>query len=475
MIYINHSGGYSVYKGLIRSNQSTIGIIQRLSDVVLLLGTLWLSVWLSGYLWGDNYEVAALGGVLGYYFLAELNGLYSSWRTSSFYSELNSVLEIWFWVVVGFLLIAFVGKISISYSRQAMLTWFILAPISIGLWRGLIRALLRELRHFGFNIRRVAIVGANDLGRQLAKNLATQSWMGMEIVGFYDDEVKRDTQFDSISVAGNLEALIEDGKQGKIDCIYITLPMHAEDEIKKLLTDLGDAAVAVYLIPDLFVFELLHSRWQSIGGLPAISIYGTPLHGVGGMLKRVEDVILSLLIFVVIAIPMLMIAVGVKLTSPGPALFKQRRYGLGGESIWVWKFRTMTVCEEDTSFKQAQRNDGRITRFGAFLRRTSLDELPQFINVLQGQMSIVGPRPHPILLNEQFRLRIPKYMLRHLVKPGITGWAQINGFRGETDTLEKMEKRIEHDLFYIENWSLWLDIKIIIITIVKGFVDNNAY
>jgi putative colanic acid biosynthesis UDP-glucose lipid carrier transferase len=251
--------------------------------------------------------------------------------------------------------------------------------------------------------------------------------------------------------------------------------MHAEDEIKKLLTDLGDAAVAVYLIPDLFVFELLHSRWQSIGGLPAISIYGTPLHGVGGMLKRVEDVILSLLIFVVIAIPMLMIAVGVKLTSPGPALFKQRRYGLGGESIWVWKFRTMTVCEEDTSFKQAQRNDGRITRFGAFLRRTSLDELPQFINVLQGQMSIVGPRPHPILLNEQFRLRIPKYMLRHLVKPGITGWAQINGFRGETDTLEKMEKRIEHDLFYIENWSLWLDIKIIIITIVKGFVDNNAY
>jgi putative colanic acid biosynthesis UDP-glucose lipid carrier transferase len=189
----------------------------------------------------------------------------------------------------------------------------------------------------------------------------------------------------------------------------------------------------------------------------------------------VEDVILGLVILVVIAVPMLIIGLGVKLSSPGPILFKQRRYGLGGENIWVWKFRTMTVCEDDASYKQTKRDDNRVTRFGAFLRRTSLDEFPQFINVLQGQMSVVGPRPHPIMLNEEFRQRVPKYMLRHVVKPGITGWAQINGFRGETDTLEKMEKRIDYDLYYIENWSLWFDLKIVFLTIFKGFVSNNAY
>jgi len=396
-------------------------------------------------------------------------------RGASFLYELKCVIWTWFWVVQAFLLIAFVTKLSTDYSRQAMLTWFVLAPVTIGLWRWSILILLRNLRYFGFNIRRVAIFGAGDLGRRLMQTIHSNSGMGLEVVGFYDDKLKPDTQLDSVPVLGDLESLVEDGKNGRLDRIYIALPLCAEKRIKDILSGLADTAVTVYMVPDMFVFELLHSRWQNIGGLPVISIYGTPLHGLGGLLKRVEDVILGLVILVAIAVPMLIIGLGVKLSSPGPILFKQRRYGLGGENIWVWKFRTLKVCEDDKSFTPVSGDDHRITKLGNFLRRTSLDEFPQFINVLQGQMSVVGPRPHPIKLNEDFRRRVPKYMLRHVVKPGITGWAQINGFRGETDTLEKMEKRIDYDLYYIENWSLWFDIKIIILTIFKGFVNKNAY
>jgi putative colanic acid biosynthesis UDP-glucose lipid carrier transferase len=461
--------------GFIRTHQSTIDVIQRFSDAGLLVGTLWLSVWLSGYQWAEREEVAALAGVLVFYFLAEMNGLYASWRSTSFSSELRCLIWTLFWMVLILLLFAFVGKVSEAYSRQVMLTWFVLAVLGIGLWRESIRFILRNLRYFGFNTRRVAIVGANDLGKKLAHTIRTHPWMGFSIVGFYDDKLKPGTSFDSVEVLGNLQALMEDRKKGRIDCVYITLPMKAEAQIRELLSKLADSAIIVYLVPDLFVFELLHSRLQDVGGLPVVSIYGTPLVGMSALLKRVEDIILSLLILVIIAVPMIFIALGVKLSSPGPILFKQRRYGLGGENIWVWKFRSMTVCEDDEKMRQATRNDKRVTPFGRFLRRTSLDELPQFINVLQGQMSVVGPRPHAIIHNEQYRHLIHGYMLRHVVKPGITGWAQINGFRGETDTLEKMKNRIDYDLFYIENWSLWLDVKIVFLTIFKGFVGKNAY
>jgi putative colanic acid biosynthesis UDP-glucose lipid carrier transferase len=212
-----------------------------------------------------------------------------------------------------------------------------------------------------------------------------------------------------------------------------------------------------------------------VGDIPTVSIHETPFYGVDGWVKRVEDIVLSSVILALIAIPMLIIATGVKFSSPGPVIFRQRRYGLSGQEIEVWKFRSMTVCENGDDVRQATKCDPRITAFGAFLRRTSLDELPQFINVLQGRMSIVGPRPHAIAHNEEYRKLISGYMLRHKVKPGITGWAQINGWRGETESLDKMRNRVEHDLTYIRNWSLWLDIKIILVTALKGFCGKNAY
>ena len=223
------------------------------------------------------------------------------------------------------------------------------------------------------------------------------------------------------------------------------------------------------------MFELLHARSESINGLASISIFDSPMDGASRVVKRVEDIVLSSLILLMIALPLVLIAIAIKLTSPGPVLFRQRRYGLDGRPIMVWKFRSMSVQENGDNVRQATRNDARITPLGAFLRRTSLDELPQFFNVLRGDMSIVGPRPHAVAHNEQYRKQVSGYMLRHKVKPGITGWAQINGWRGETDTLDKMQKRVEFDLEYIEHWSIWLDIKIILLTLFKGFLNKNAF
>ncbi|HIG8681784.1 TPA: undecaprenyl-phosphate glucose phosphotransferase, partial [Klebsiella pneumoniae] len=228
------------------------------------------------------------------------------------------------------------------------------------------------------------------------------------------------------------------------------------------------------LIPDVFTFNILQSRTEEVNGIPVVPIFETPLNGINMVLKRLEDIILSVVILTLISPILIIISLCVKLTSPGPIIFKQTRYGMDGKPIKVWKFRTMVVMEND-NVTQATKNDVRVTKVGRFLRRTSLDELPQFFNVLFGGMSIVGPRPHAVIHNEQYRSLIEGYMLRHKVKPGITGWAQINGWRGETDTLEKMEKRVEYDLEYIREWSIWLDIRIIFLTIFKGFIGKAAY
>lgn len=241
------------------------------------------------------------------------------------------------------------------------------------------------------------------------------------------------------------------------------------------MNEFSDTTVDVFLVPDLFSYSSHISQLRMFGNIQTISIFTSPFEGEGAVLKRIEDIVLGAF-FTLVSLPvMLAVAIGIKLTSPGPVLFKQNRYGLNGKQIPVWKFRTMRVMENSAVVTQATRNDPRITRFGAFLRKTSLDELPQFFNVLQGTMSIVGPRPHAVAHNEQYRVLVENYMIRHKVKPGITGLAQIHGFRGETDTIDKMEKRIQYDLEYIQSWSLLLDIKIVFLTFFRGFVGKNAF
>jgi putative colanic acid biosynthesis UDP-glucose lipid carrier transferase len=266
-----------------------------------------------------------------------------------------------------------------------------------------------------------------------------------------------------------------DARAGRVDIVYVALPLRAEARIRGLIESLADTTATVHVVADVLLSDLMQSRISSVGEVPVIDVFDHPFHGVNGTLKRIEDIVLGLMILGIIALPMAIIAAAIKLTSKGPVLFRQRRYGLNGEQITVLKFRTMTVSEDGPQVTQATKNDSRITPLGAFLRRTSLDELPQFFNVLGGHMSIVGPRPHAVAHNEQYRRLISGYMLRHKVKPGITGWAQVNGWRGETDTLEKMQKRIQHDLVYIRNWALFLDIQIIFLTVFGRAVRRNAY
>jgi putative colanic acid biosynthesis UDP-glucose lipid carrier transferase len=274
---------------------------------------------------------------------------------------------------------------------------------------------------------------------------------------------------------GDFDRLVADARAGKIDIVYVALPLRAEPRIRHLVAALADTTATVHVVADVLLTELMQSRFSMVGEVPVIDVFDHPFHGVDGTLKRIEDFVLGTIILSIIAIPMAVIAVAIKLTSKGPVLFRQRRYGLNGQEIHVLKFRTMTVAEDGTKVTQATKNDARITKLGAFLRRTSLDELPQFFHVITGEMSIVGPRPHAVAHNEQYRRLIPGYMLRHKVKPGITGWAQVNGWRGETDTLEKMEKRVQHDLAYIRNWALFFDLRIIFLTIFGRSVRKNAY
>ncbi|GMG87742.1 undecaprenyl-phosphate glucose phosphotransferase [Biformimicrobium ophioploci] len=327
-------------------------------------------------------------------------------------------------------------------------------------------------------VYRACIIGSNSVAFRLADELTEHSSPDVQFLGFYDSFVDMsgpDGLKAPSKVAGSDSDAISAAREGIINIVYITLPLREEIRIRKLLTGLSDTTATVHIVSDLFSETTLHTRRKTVGSTNLLSLHDTPIQGPNILLKRTEDVLLSGLILTLVMPLMLCIAAAIKCTSKGPILFKQRRNGLDGKIIPVWKFRSMTSTENGTDVRQASRNDPRVTTIGRFLRRTSLDELPQFFNVLQGHMSIVGPRPHAVAHNEEYRAQINGYMLRHKVKPGITGWAQINGFRGETDTLEKMQGRIALDLEYIRNWSVWLDLKIILLTLVKGFSGKNAY
>jgi putative colanic acid biosysnthesis UDP-glucose lipid carrier transferase len=463
-------------EGFLRPYQSRISLLQRLLDAGWICFALWISHRLYLGKSADYNVVLAVLSVACFYFFAASRGLYASWRVGGLVDEITDLLIAWGEVVVVLVMLAFISKTSANLSRFAISVWFILTPFGLIMARMFVRMFLREIRRAGKNTRTLAIIGANAQGVRLIEKSLNVPWMGMKPLGIYDDAVI-DPASDVIRsyLKGGVADLIREAREGKVDYVYIVLSMQDEGRIIELVNAFADTTASVYVVPDMFVSDLLHARWTSFHGIPAIRVYETPFMGVDGWVKRMEDLFLGVLFFAIAAIPMVVIGVAIKLTSPGPAIFRQRRYGLNGEIVDIWKFRTMTVCEDSENVPQAKKNDARITTLGKFLRRTSLDEFPQLVNVLQGRMSLVGPRPHAVAHNEQYRKLIHGYMLRHKVKPGITGWAQVNGWRGETDTLGKMEKRIDYDLEYIRNWSLWLDIKIILLTLFRGFLGKNAY
>jgi len=384
----------------------------------------------------------------------------------------NSVVNLltaWLAVFVALVVLMYMTKTGAEFSRQWVGMWTVLAFIVLIAARvGALWLLGVAYTRAGFG-RRIVIAGAGVLGREVARRLRESPSAGFNVVAFFDDNpTLRSSDIEGIPVQGTVDQIKDIVRSLPLDQVWIALPLRAEERIKLLLRDLAPMNVEVRFVPDIYGFTLLNHSVKEVSGLPVVNLTESPLTGLKGALKWLEDKVLAILILLVIWPVMLVVALGVKLTSPGPVLFRQRRSGLDNREIVVWKFRTMSVDQQPMpGLPQARKDDPRVTRFGAFLRRTSLDELPQFINVLLGDMSIVGPRPHAFWLDEFYLDKIPTYLLRSWIKPGITGWAQVCGWRGETDETWKMEMRVQHDLYYIENWSLGLDIYIILLTLFR--------
>ncbi len=463
---------------LCRQEAVSPALALKLLDALSIIGGLWLLVsWIPEFN-SKSTIVVSLIAIGLFNIFAEIVGLYRRWHGLGFYKEIGCTCLAWASTIAGLTLLGRFSIYSTEISGPAIAWWFLLtlaSSLSVRVW---IRWFNRYQASKGIGTRKFAVVGINELGIQLTHNVMVTPDLRLTFSGFYDDrpidrlcELPEDIDRNE----GKIQSLIESAKSGEIQVVFITLPMRAEERIRSIISELTDTTASVYIVPDLFVFQMLNSRWTDIQGLPVVSVFENPLFGVDGFLKRLLDISVAAVALLITGLPMMLIALAVKLTSKGPILFMQKRYGLDGKQIDVWKFRSMTVCENGDKVVQAKKNDKRLTLIGGFLRQSSLDELPQIFNVLSGQMSLVGPRPHANSHNEYYRKQIEGYMLRHKVKPGMTGLAQVNGCRGETETLDKMEARIRFDHSYIRDWSIWLDIKIMFKTLFVVFSRQNAY
>ena len=382
------------------------------------------------------------------------------------------------WVMlIGILALCGYATRSLHYFEDdVLLYWVVATPILqwLAVWIG--KLVVQNLSARPDSRRRAVVVGAGLLGVKVARALTDSEDYGVDFVGYFDDRIDERLHADATTQRlGGLKDVARYCTEHGVREVYITLPLGSQPRIVELLEQVQGTTASLFFVPDVFGISIIQGRLQDMNGVPVVGICETPFTGTNELVKRISDIVLASLILLLITPVLIGIAIGVKLSSPGPVIFSQRRNGLDGGEIVVYKFRSMTTQDNGSVVPQAIKGDARVTPFGAFIRRTSMDELPQFVNVLQGRMSIVGPRPHAVAHNEQYRQLIKAYMVRHKVKPGITGWAQVNGHRGETDTIEKMQARVEYDLEYLRNWSLGLDLQIIVRTIRLLFFDRHAY
>ncbi len=405
--------------------------------------------------------------------------IYESVRTKGFWQHLQTLVKAILVVLLLLAGLAFLTKLGGEFSREWFIYWAGFSIVLLLLFRSTLLLSLRFMRAHRWNERQVIIIGAGELGVNLAEALQEAMWTGFRIHAILDDHIEdKPSQVCGIPIVSmpkDMDTYLASTPE-PIDEIWLALPLSAEARVKKLLHELRYRTVTIRLVLDIFGFGLFKHSLTNLAGFPALNLNTSPMIGINRLIKAIEDRVVAGLILILISPLLLLIALSVKLSSKGPVFFKQLRHGWDGQIITIYKFRTMFEhAEPEGQVTQATANDKRVTPLGRFLRKTSLDELPQFINVLQGRMSIVGPRPHAVSHNEFYKESIEAYMQRHKVKPGITGWAQVNGWRGETETLEKMEKRVEYDLYYIDHWSLAFDLKIILLTILQGFINKNAY
>jgi putative colanic acid biosynthesis UDP-glucose lipid carrier transferase len=453
-----------------------VAMLQAVAPAVIAVGSLYVVLFAYGVPLDQRYHYMGV--------LVALLALLLPRPPRTFQSQLHTtavpiamgVVARWMALLVALLVIGYATKFSAHYSRRAMTTWALLAPTLIVVVTLALNEIMRRFLLDPGNARKTVLAGCTESSIALAKRLSRATEYGMDVVGFFDDRGAERLGIDGgVQLLGKLSDLAAYVQEHDIEVIFIALPVKQVSRVMDLVEELRDTTASIYYLPDLILFDLIQARSIVIDGIPAVSMCETPFFGYRAIAKRVTDVLISGSVLILAAPLMILIALLVRLSSPGPIIFRQRRYGLNGEEIIVYKFRTMTVTEDGAAVTQATRQDPRTTRVGRFLRRYSLDELPQLINVLAGPMSLVGPRPHAVAHNETYRKLIKGYMVRHKVKPGITGLAQVNGLRGETRTLEQMEARVRYDLEYLRNWSFELDIEILLKTAVRVFNDGKAF
>jgi len=464
-------------RGLLQEHALLLSLINRILDVVLVAATGFVSLTMVFHktIVSTTYFHYVLLALIFVVLIFPYFNIYTSWRGYRLIFQLRALVLAWCTVMIFLVLTVFLLGPEYTISRHWIILWSALALMVLGGFRVGIKLSLDLLRKHGWNQRRILVIGSSTITEKVIQSILSSTWMGLKIVGVFDDKATA-AEILGYKIQALPEKLSDYVDQEKIDEIWITKTLAEEESIKHILYELRHSLISIKLVPDIAEFRLINHPLGEVAELPILELGRSPMSGPSHYVKALEDIILSTLILVLVSPLMLIIAVAIKLSSPGPVLFKQERHGWNGEPMNIYKFRTMKLHTDDPEWvTQATKHDSRVTRLGRFLRKTSLDELPQFINVLQGRMSIVGPRPHAVQHNEYYRELIQSYMQRHRVKPGLTGWAQVNGWRGETDTLEKMKMRVEYDLYYIENWSLWFDIKIIIFTLMRGFWDKNAY
>ncbi|MFC5462405.1 undecaprenyl-phosphate glucose phosphotransferase [Massilia niabensis] len=452
-----------------------ISFFQRVLDPLIIMGALYV----SSIAFEEPFSGYSLVLMILAFFISSAVyqhiDPYRTWRSGRMLAYTRDIVFGWC-VTIGVLY--FLGSASglkYYYDERVLLAWVIATPAALLASHIVVRRAAGGPDR-SREVRSVVVVGANEVGVKFAGICDRHPNLFMQMHGFFDDRAgARHAPGLHHPLLGKMSELSQYVRIHNIKLIFVSQPISAQPRIRHLIDELQDTTASVYFLPDVYVFDLMQARFDTVGGMPVIAICETPFMGLNSMIKRASDIVLGSLILIALAPLMLAVAVAVKSTSPGPVIFRQRRYGLYGEEILVYKFRSMRVLDDGGKIVQASRDDPRVTPVGRFLRRTSLDELPQFVNVLQGSMSIVGPRPHAVAHNEQYRKLIKGYMLRHKVKPGITGWAQVNGLRGETTTLDKMEARIQFDLDYLRNWSVWLDLWIILKTIRVILTRENAF
>jgi putative colanic acid biosynthesis UDP-glucose lipid carrier transferase len=429
--------------------------------------------------WGEPfYGPYVLVGVFAFLGIADLLDVMPLRITPLAVMALRSFIDISVrWAVLMIFLYALLDVSSLGhyFSKPVLMTWALITPIALWIGEMTAQQMLDRVSQ-ARRTRKAVIIGASSRAVHLDATLTAKSMLRIQVVGFFDNrESSRLPGECAGRVLGNLNDVASYVSSASIDIVYIALPMSPQPRVIELLNSLRDSTASIYFVPDLSVFDLVQPRFDLVDGIPVIAVCESPFYGVRGMAKRCSDIAISSAAILLLAPVFALVALGVRLSSAGPIIYRQKRYGLDGKEIVVYKFRSLSVVEDGaTSYTQVARNDARVTPFGAFIRKTSLDEIPQLFNVLFGDMSIVGPRPHAVAVNENYRRQIPGYMVRHKVKPGITGWAQVNGYRGGDD-LHAMTMRINFDLEYLRHWSLGFDLIIILKTAVMVWKDRHAY